>query len=142
MEEDFPLIPFHSELVFNQEFMELLLFDLCHNVFGFLWKETAQSCEEPQTPDNLTIHTFQHGFKRRPWKSKRLKDSLYREREVDAVIQIPEPEEVGEPVRDVKRTEFLIAQIQKSQDTYVVLIAPVNIVNKVLCLRVSGTNKA
>lgn len=68
--------------------------------------------------------------------------SLYREREVDAVIQIPEPEEVGEPVRDVKRTEFLIAQIQKSQDTYVVLIASVNIANKVLCLRVSGTNKA
>lgn len=33
--------------------MELLLFDLCHNVFSFLSKETA-SCEETQTHDDLT----------------------------------------------------------------------------------------
>lgn len=31
-------------------------------------------------------------------------NSLYRKREVNAVIQIAEPEEVGEPVRDVKWT--------------------------------------
>lgn len=36
MEEDFPLFPFHGELVFNEEFLELLLLDLCHNVFSFL----------------------------------------------------------------------------------------------------------
>lgn len=47
-------------------------------------------------------------------RSKHLRNGLYREREVDAVIQITEPEEVGEAVRDVERTELLIAQIQKS----------------------------
>lgn len=36
MEEDFPLFPFHGELVLNEEFLELLLFDLCHNMFSFL----------------------------------------------------------------------------------------------------------
>lgn len=36
MEEDFPLFFFHGELVFAEEFLEMLLPDLCHNVFGFL----------------------------------------------------------------------------------------------------------
>lgn len=32
---------------------------------------------------------------------------------------------MGEPMRDVKGTELLVAKIQKSQDTDVVLITPV-----------------
>lgn len=64
-------------------------------------------------------------------KNKHLRNGLYREREVDAVIQIAKPDEVGEPVGDVKWTELLIAQIQKSQDIDVVLISSVNISKEV-----------
>lgn len=75
-------------------------------------------------------------------RSKHLRNGLYREREVDTVIQIAEPEEVGEPVGDVKWTELLIAQIQKSQDSDVVLISSVNIAKEVWCAHDSGHNKA
>lgn len=44
-------------------------------------------------------------------------------REIHAVVQIPEPEEVGEPMRDVEGIELLVSQVQKSQDVSVVLIA-------------------
>lgn len=75
-------------------------------------------------------------------KNKHLLNGLYREREVDAVIQIAEPEEVGEPVGDVKWTELLIAKIQKSQDSDVVLISSVNIEKDVWWAHDSGHNKA
>lgn len=36
MQEDLLIIPLHAELVFTEELMVLLLFDLCHNVFSLL----------------------------------------------------------------------------------------------------------
>lgn len=42
MQEDLSIIPLHAELVFTEEFLVLLLFDLCHNVLSFLWRETQQ----------------------------------------------------------------------------------------------------
>ena len=36
MQEDLSIIPLHVELVFTEEFLVLLLFDLCHNVLSFL----------------------------------------------------------------------------------------------------------
>lgn len=45
MQEDFSIIPFHGELVFTEEFLVLLLFDLCHNVLSFLWRETVESSD-------------------------------------------------------------------------------------------------
>lgn len=56
-----------------------------------------------------------------------LKNNLYHKRQVDAVVQIAKPEEVGEPVRDVEGTELFITKIQKSQNTDVVLIASVKL---------------
>lgn len=55
MKEDLPLVLLHGELVFAEEFLKLLLFDLRHNVFSFLLKETVQNCEETLPPDNLTF---------------------------------------------------------------------------------------
>lgn len=45
MQEDFSIIPFHGKLVFTEEFLVLLLFDLCHNVLSFLWRETVQNSD-------------------------------------------------------------------------------------------------
>lgn len=36
MQEDLSIVPLHVELVFAEEFLVLLLFDLCHNVLSFL----------------------------------------------------------------------------------------------------------
>lgn len=49
--------------------------------------------------------------------------------EINTVVQITKPEEVGEPMRDVKRIELLISEVQKSQDVGVVLIASAKISN-------------
>lgn len=66
--------------------------------------------------------------------NQNLKRHLYREREVDAVVQVSEPEEVREPVRDVKGTELLLSKIQKPQDVDVVLIASVKVSQMRVCL--------
>lgn len=41
---------------------------------------------------------------------------------------------MGEPIRDVKRIELLVSQIQKSQDVGVVLIASANTAKKILLM--------
>lgn len=69
-----------------------------------------------------------------------LKTNLYHKRKVNAVVQISEPEEVGEPVGDVEGTELLVAQVQKSQDTDVVLIASVKINDTRFCFRTNSLN--
>lgn len=44
--------------------------------------------------------------------------------QLHAVVEIPKPEEVGEPVSDVKWTQLLVSQGQEPQDVHIVLISP------------------
>lgn len=44
----------------------------------------------------------------------------------NSIVQIPEPEEVCEPMCDIKRVELFITQIQESQNICVILISPAN----------------
>lgn len=50
--------------------------------------------------------------------------SPYRGGQLHTVVEIPKPEEVGEPVSDVKWTQLLVAQGQEPQDVHIVLISP------------------
>lgn len=42
MQKDLSIILLYGELVFTEEFLVLLLFDLCHNVLSFLQKEIVK----------------------------------------------------------------------------------------------------
>lgn len=42
--------------------------------------------------------------------------------QVHAVVEVPEPEEVREAVRDVEGTQLLVPQTQEAQDAHVVLV--------------------
>lgn len=42
MQEDLAVVPRHVQLVFTKEIVVLLLFDLCHNVLGFLSRGSMQ----------------------------------------------------------------------------------------------------
>lgn len=44
--------------------------------------------------------------------------------QLHAVVEIPKPEEVGEPVSDVKWTQLFVSQGQEPQDVHIVLISP------------------
>lgn len=46
--------------------------------------------------------------------------------QVHAVVQVPEPEEVGEAVSDVERAQLLVPQSQKPENAHVVLVSPVS----------------
>lgn len=41
MQKDLSILPLHSELVFAEEFLVQLLFDLCHYVLSFLKEHSA-----------------------------------------------------------------------------------------------------
>lgn len=36
MQEDLPIVLLHTQLVFVEKFLVLLLFDLCHDILSFL----------------------------------------------------------------------------------------------------------
>lgn len=42
VQEDLAVVPRHVQLVFTEEIIVLLLFDLCHNVLGFLSRGSMQ----------------------------------------------------------------------------------------------------
>ena len=44
--------------------------------------------------------------------------------QLHAVVEIPEPEEVGEAVSDVKGTQLLVSQGQKPENIHIVLVSP------------------
>lgn len=61
MQEDLSFVPLHAELVFNEEFLVLLLFNLCHNVLSFLRRETVQSSDSDTCATRYLQHR-QHAF--------------------------------------------------------------------------------
>lgn len=48
----------------------------------------------------------------------------YRGGQLHTVVEVPEPEEVGEAVSDVKGTQFLVSQSQKPENVRIVLVSP------------------
>ena len=147
MQEDLPIILLHTQLVFAEKLLVLLLFDLCHYILSFLWRETVQSgdfsCDTWRSARSSLALTRQILFIKTRWQclfgarytecdvvscvfSCMIQYITYCRWEFNAVVQITEPEEVSEAMCDVKWIELLISEVQKSQDVDVVLIASAN----------------